>query len=84
MSARMSAIPRPAQQAPETNVEELVTGAETQSQSFGASIQEDIARLAYALWQQRGCPIGSAEFDWFEAEKKVRSAERRESTSTRR
>jgi|SwirhisoilCB2_FD_contig_41_13193906_length_262_multi_4_in_0_out_0_1 Protein of unknown function (DUF2934) len=30
--------------------------------------QDDIARLAYALWQRRGCPDGSAEMDWLEAE----------------
>jgi hypothetical protein len=48
-------------------------------------MQEDIAQLAYALWQERGCPIGSPESDWFEAEQKlVRSAERRESGLTRR
>jgi hypothetical protein len=27
-----------------------------------------IARLAYAKWEARGCPHGSAEQDWFEAE----------------
>ena len=32
---------------------------------------QDIANLAYALWQQRGCPEGSPEQDWFEAEKLV-------------
>lgn len=30
--------------------------------------QDDIANLAYALWQRRGCPDGSAEVDWLEAE----------------
>jgi hypothetical protein len=28
-----------------------------------------IATLAYELWQQRGCPTGSAELDWFQAER---------------
>jgi hypothetical protein len=28
----------------------------------------DIATLAYRLWQERGCPIGSPEEDWFRAE----------------
>ncbi|MFZ0590054.1 MAG: DUF2934 domain-containing protein [Bryobacteraceae bacterium] len=36
-----------------------------------STAQEDIARLAYALWQARGCPEGSAEQDWFEAEQKI-------------
>ena len=30
-----------------------------------------IAQLAYALWQNRGCPIGSPEDDWIEAENQV-------------
>ena len=33
----------------------------------------DIAALAYELWQQRGCPEGSPEQDWYEAERKVQS-----------
>jgi hypothetical protein len=32
---------------------------------------QEIADLAYALWQQRGCPEGSAEQDWLEAEETV-------------
>jgi hypothetical protein len=28
---------------------------------------KSIAERAYELWQQRGCPDGSAEQDWFEA-----------------
>ena|SRR5271166_3770831 len=27
-----------------------------------------IARLAYSYWQERGCPDGSSEQDWFRAE----------------
>ncbi len=33
--------------------------------------QAAIAQLAYVLWQQRGCPIGSAEIDWREAEQQL-------------
>lgn len=33
--------------------------------------QQDIANLAYALWQQRGCPEGSPEEDWLQAEKMI-------------
>lgn len=29
---------------------------------------EVTAKLAYELWERRGCPIGSPEVDWFEAE----------------
>jgi hypothetical protein len=33
--------------------------------------EEDISKLAYALWQQRGCPADSAERDWIEAEQQL-------------
>ena len=32
-------------------------------------LHEQIAALAYTLWQERGCPAGSPEDDWFQAEK---------------
>jgi hypothetical protein len=32
-----------------------------------------IAALAYQLWQERGCPIGSDQDDWFRAETMLRS-----------
>jgi len=32
----------------------------------------EIAELAYALWQSRGCPSNSADADWLEAEEIVR------------
>ena len=34
---------------------------------------EEIAALAYSLWQARGCPEGSPEEDWFEAAKELRA-----------
>lgn len=82
MSATMTAKPGSAQREPETNTgKPTATAGASQSQPSGASMQEDIARLAYALWQQRGCPSGSAEFDWFEAEQKLLEAvERREAS----
>ena len=36
-----------------------------------SSMPADTAQLAYALWQQRGCPAGSAETDWLEAEQQL-------------
>lgn len=33
------------------------------------STYEDIAQLAYTLWQRSGCPSGTAESDWLEAER---------------
>ena len=33
----------------------------------------DIEALAYEIWQERGCPQGSPEEDWFHAAKQLRS-----------
>lgn len=33
-----------------------------------------IGELAYRLWQTRGCPEGTAEQDWLDAEKQLQSA----------
>jgi hypothetical protein len=34
----------------------------------------EIARVAYQLWQERGCPIGSDQEDWYRAEAMVENA----------
>jgi len=39
-----------------------------------APAAEDIAKLAYALWEARGCPAGSPEEDWFRAEAELTAA----------
>ena len=31
----------------------------------------DIAVFAFALWEARGCPEGSPEEDWFQAEQEL-------------
>ncbi len=36
---------------------------------------EDIARLAYALWEARGCQGGNPEEDWLRAEQQLRTDE---------
>jgi hypothetical protein len=33
----------------------------------------ELAALAYELWQARGCPEGSPDVDWLEAEKQIRT-----------
>jgi hypothetical protein len=66
MSATATA--RALQRDPETNKPSRTESA-SHSEVPETSTQEDIAHLAYALWQQRGCPEGSPEFDWFEAER---------------
>jgi len=30
-----------------------------------------IAKLAYQLWEERGRPLGTAEGDWYEAERQL-------------
>lgn len=37
------------------------------------AIQEEIAALAYSLWQSRGCPEGTPDEDWFNAEEILRA-----------
>ena len=34
--------------------------------------QAEISALAYELWIQRGCPLGSPEVDWLRAEEELR------------
>jgi len=38
-----------------------------------ASFREQVALLAYQLWQQRGCPEGSPDEDWFLAENALKA-----------
>ena len=38
-----------------------------------APSQDDIARLAYRLWEENGYPAGTSEQDWHEAETSLRS-----------
>lgn len=40
---------------------------------FTGESHEEIALRAYRLWEERGCPIGSPEEDWFRAEEEIRS-----------
>jgi len=35
---------------------------------------ERIAALAHFLWQQRGCPQGSPDEDWFQAQQHIRES----------
>jgi hypothetical protein len=40
---------------------------------------KSIGELAYRLWQSRGCPDGTAQQDWLDAERQLRAMQ----TSTR-
>ncbi|MGC4053367.1 MAG: DUF2934 domain-containing protein [Paludibaculum sp.] len=44
---------------------------------------DEIAALAYQLWNDRGCPIGSPEEDWSRAEGWLRSKEQLKSQAAR-
>ena len=46
----------------------------TQEREYPVSAvdHEELARLAYSYWQDRGCPIGSPEEDWYRAENELR------------
>jgi len=46
----------------------LAAEAENVADRLPEVTTEDIARLAYQLWEERGCPIGSPEEDWLRAE----------------
>jgi len=39
---------------------------------FTPSERDEVERLAYFYWQERGCQHGSPEEDWFRAEEEVR------------
>jgi len=41
---------------------------------LGEDRHQFVARLAYKYWQERGRPFGSAEADWFRAERAVYSS----------
>jgi hypothetical protein len=50
------------------------TASASHSQMPETSMQENLEKLAYGLWQVRGCPYGSPEVDWLEAEHKLRES----------
>jgi hypothetical protein len=43
-----------------------------------ALLHDEIARLAHALWEERGCGDGFAEQDWLEAERRLQETQLRE------
>jgi hypothetical protein len=59
-----------AKQATQPAAEPLNEPTLSSTSSPRADAQE-IAKLAYQLWQARGCPEGSSEDDWLEAERQL-------------
>jgi hypothetical protein len=47
---------------------------EISGESAEALNKDAIEKLAYELWINRGCPEGSAEEDWMQAERSLRAA----------
>ena len=48
-----------------------ILAPEVPDESRGGPGPAQIAVLAYSLWQERGCPEGSSEVDWFRAEQEL-------------
>ena len=53
---------------------ELVVPEHAGSEAAAGQLRESIEKLAYQLWVKRGCPAGSAEEDWYEAERSLQRA----------
>jgi hypothetical protein len=58
-------------QKPTTRVTESALEETSESER-----QEEIAALAYQLWQARNCPEGTPEEDWFVAEREITGSEK--------
>jgi hypothetical protein len=58
---------------PRAGLEVSTSGADS------APLSGQIASLAYALWQERGCPDGTAEEDWFRAEQEIQARQQSQS-----
>jgi hypothetical protein len=48
----------------------------SQPQTETEDTRQQIANLAYALWQERGRPVGTSEQDWIEAERQLLHSEK--------
>ena len=46
----------------------LVAGVLQEVLTMSAAEHEMVARRAYRLWEERGCPFGSPEVDWYKAQ----------------
>ena len=44
---------------------------QTQSEADAPAHEEKVSVLAYRIWQERGCRVGSSETDWFKAEQEL-------------
>jgi hypothetical protein len=58
-------VPQKPAQVTNSDLESLLAALES----------ERISALAYFYWQQRGCPVGSPDEDWFRAERDIREGQ---------
>ena len=68
MSAATQMAPSSIPEEANASMEQLFSAHPETTQS---SRQTEVAQLAYSLWQQRGCPEGSPEIDWLQAEQQL-------------
>jgi Protein of unknown function (DUF2934) len=62
-------------------LDKTITGDDTITEPALEEISElqnraQIAALAHALWQTRGCPDGTPDEDWFRAEREINGSRR--------
>lgn len=62
----------PEEQAPDGGTHGATHGGTT-GHGVLAFTHGDIAARAYSLWEERGCPEGSSDEDWYRAVKELRS-----------
>jgi hypothetical protein len=70
----MQAAPAPEPDTQLTQKAEAQKPQETPPSSSQEFSHERCSELAYSLWRQRGCPEGSADEDWLEAERQLRNS----------
>jgi hypothetical protein len=68
MSAATQMAPLSIPEDANTSMEQLFSA---HPETAPSSRQTEVAQLAYSLWQQRGCPEGSPEIDWLNAEQQL-------------
>ena len=72
----MAAQVQPLTKPPKTKQprsENSVQQSKPMTDFYGEDRHELVQKLAYQHWEKRGCPLGSPEVDWFEAEKAMRA-----------
>ena len=60
------------------NIGEAMTSMTDRAPDQPAYADQEIADLAYDLWEARGCPEGSPDDDWYRAIELLRSRDQRE------